>query len=246
MAANEFLNGPFCNRILKSLRDCDYETLAELKKEKKIKHSDTLLLSNKVLRMDEIECYSDSSGCSLRYFFYGNDRVETTYTVNDLFVQRVLNLLSDDALSKLLFYIKSFFENDKYNCTIERVSYRLTYLMKYITEVPSESAIASQEAMGKKFTPDEKELLIADFERYNKVHRSVNFCFNSEASIAWATFLGVSVHWIYHLKKPLYCTSELAEQIFDCYTLMSKEQQDMFVMLLKEILSKLADSLPKG
>jgi len=77
-----------------------------------------------------------------------------------------------------------------------------------------------------------EKVVYCELARYRASHHSAKFAFSSNAWIALSSYMRISLHWLFQLKRPLYCHTQLADDLFDYYTLLDPKQQECFYRCL--------------
>ena len=236
----EVIDGPFADRILSALNECRPEILVSLRTENHLRMKNSYTLTCKSLRLQSLDAYSTATGIPISQFFYSesdflpNGNVDTCYTKNDQFVINALNTLSDSQLEAFGELLPKYYPNNRFYCSFDKPHYRLTeHLTTKVRGFLSEDTVRMQQEAGKPISSE----IIADIVKIRKNNYSPFCVYNSNCWPDWATFAEVSLHWLFQLQSPLYCTRQTADSIFDRYVMMQPEEQSSFCDLLSEALS---------
>lgn len=225
----DFSDGFIADNILRGLRRCEAATLLRLKKDGFIIPMAIYpALDNRSLLYKGIEVYADVTGLPLSYFFFGTNTAPTpTYTPFDRMVIALLDAMSDNQLRAMKLACDDFFPNLMVAFEATNPNKRLIQLLK---QIPYGMRLDFPIAPYKKITKDIRSALSRNSNDGIK-------WFPSELFPDLATYVGVSLHWIFGFSKhPLFCKTLIADQIFSHYTLLQPEQWGEFISVAQCIL----------
>lgn len=225
----DFADGFIADNILRGLRQCETATLIRLKNEGFIiPMSIYPAIDNRSLQYKGIEVYADITGLPLSYFFFGtNTAPAPTYTPFDKMVIALLNAMSDDQLLAMKQACVDFFPNPTVFFDATNPNERFIQLLK---RLPHGMRVDYPIAPYKKVTNDVRPALS------RHVNDGIKW-FPSELFPDLATYVGVSLHWIFGFAKyPLFCKSLIADQIFSHYTLLQPKQWGEFISVAQCVL----------
>lgn len=207
--------------------------------------------------IQKLEDYVEASHIPLRYFFYGTtNTVYPTYTEHDEAVIRFLNGLPESSLEFLWEVLQHMFPNKLYNWSYTAKGNKGEYIPFAVRLGYSLRIERNRQNLQKRANkmivqfPEHNiyqhsvEELRPEFERFLSYGGRVLHKFRDEFLLDFATFAGVSIHWVLQLTSPLYCRTAQAEQIFDYYTTLLPQQQAHFLKLLGYITSSRAYFMP--
>lgn len=230
----EFADGDISNNIIDALHYCSAEQIGAMIRDGAIRmnQKQTSILPSSLLP-DHLDRYSAESGVPMLNLLFGPDAsASTTYTPYDNYVRSSLESFSERGLRELCDQVDKFFPNELFKTT-GRPSYKLHAVLTSFSTGTLIDAMESDDHI-----PDYKQLrhdIRPEIDRYYRSHRSPKFVFLSDYLPDLATYAGVSLHWILSLDSPLYFSSQMADVIFDRYTLMSESEQRAFCHILKKI-----------
>lgn len=229
----DFADGFVTENILSALSLCSAETIIKMFRNGDLRQQSTFLLSYKSIIPNSLGAYSQVTGIPVRDFFYGsNSSIVPTYTANDQFVIATLDSLPSRELDNLAAFVASLFPNDLVSMTGNPSAKLLAFYgcRTYPTRAFEEKVDVT---FGyKQYRVDIKPELL----RFSKSHYSKLFMFHSDYLADMATFFGVSLHWVFNMKCPMFCQTNTADDLFDRYTLMTEEQQHLFCEILIYLL----------
>lgn len=225
-------NSDITNRILTSLRQIPLSDLLNLARNDKLRLKD-YTLTDRSLIAEYMEDYAKLSNTSVLFYFFGTESVTPKYSPYDDKVIQFLNTRSMDELRALQVYLHDVFPNNFYLSSPDgvrgrnRIGLVLRRLPYGTLNVDSFDDLA---------VPEYKNLsesIFPEIKRFRESHYSGNFTFRCDSWADLATFAGVSLHWLFKLKEPLFCNTQIADEIFDYYTLMQPAQQEQFLKLIQ-------------
>ena len=225
----DFADGFIADNILSGLRRCETATLTRLKNEGFIIPMAIYpAIDNRSLQYKGIEAYADVTGLPLSYFFFGTYTAPTpTYTPFDGMVIALLNAMSDDQLLTMKQVCVDFFPNPTVSFDAINPNERFVQLLK---RLPYGMRVDSPIAPYKNVTNDIRPALSRNANDGIK-------WFPSELLPDLATYVGVSLHWIFGFSKyPLFCRTLIADQVFSHYTLLQPEQWGEFISVTQCVL----------
>lgn len=76
----------------------------------------------------------------------------------------------------------------------------------------------------------------ADLAVFTNNHCYPAYTFDVNCMTEYASFVGVSLHWIWNLPDPLYCKNQVADNIYDFFTLMQPDDQKELIYILNEYI----------
>ena len=85
--------------------------------------------------------------------------------------------------------------------------------------------------------------VVNELNRFCASHYSNKFSFACGYWTDLAIYFGVSLHWIFDLKVPMYCKNQIADCIFVHYSLMQPHEQTVFIRLLSRTMQFKIDQL---
>lgn len=235
----DFFDGFVSDNIIEALSFLSGDAVVLLFQKNILRQHPSLLLTYKSLKSESIGNYSEITNVPVLDFFYGsNSTIVPTYTPNDPFVIAALDSLPARELDNLAAFVADLFPNDLVNYN-EYPSANLIALYRK-RSLPTR---AYKEDVDITFGYKQYRLDIKpELLRFANSHYSKAFIFHSDYLADIATYFGVSLHWVFHMKHPVFCQTNTADEIFDRYTLMSVEQQALFCSLLVYILEHPASS----
>lgn len=239
------------NNILSRLAQCDKQTIKRLYRLGFLRNPHRALGSTSII-VDGLEEYAKATNSPLRAFFFDSDDfVATTYTARDAFVLNYLNRCNEKELELIfgimqkMFPCKVFYTAKDY----DNYRHRLTALFNRFPYGILRAIPKEDEPKENFVLPPYKKVsdeLLPELQRFNRGHRSFNFAFSADVLPDMATYVGVSLHWIFDFKAPLFCLYQTGDLIFDYYTLMQPEEQQEFIDFLiggvKYRIKQLSDS----
>ncbi len=235
----EFIPGSFiAGNILSRLKLCDRKTIISLFNKGQLRNSQKAV-SNFSLLANCLDVYAEITNSSLRYFFFGEEEKWKlpTYTEYDEFVLSYLDFCTEKELEDLFDVIQKLFPNAFYHSVGDYDNFRVR-TSALINRLPWGALrnIPMDDAEKQDFVlPSYKkvsDLLLPELQRFIRGHRCCHFAFQIDLMPDIATYIGVSLHWIFDLKGALFCRYPIGDQIFDYYTIMQPEEQKMFVNFL--------------
>lgn len=173
-----------------------------------------------------LSVYSEASGVSVRYFFFGSDdQPQTSYTSDDALVIEILDNLDEATLAKAIRFAEAFFPSELYEDgqkepkpsqnILRRISAMPHGVISVLDEQKPEVSIS--------------EDLRNELARYRRCAQSRAFSFDSNLWYELSAFTKVSLHWVLNLQCPLFCQTQLGDILFDRYTLMGTEARKDFL-----------------
>lgn len=229
----DFIDGPVTDRLLGILREQDAKTITTMLKAKKFRifRNTENVISAKTLLPDHICDYIEGTGYTLIDVFYGvGSSAETEYTSYDSAVIDFLNSLSLGELEALYQFLQNVYPNEFYYIGSDmRPSQKLREIM---LRMPRGSLQKGNKTFNMPGVGHLSEEAKADIAHYNKLHAFPNYTFDVNCMPELAEFVGVSLHWIWNLTEPLYCNTQIADCIFDFYTMMQPSDQLEFLFFI--------------
>lgn len=218
----DYGDGQIAARILDGLHGIKTSGLAALQSRKQLWMPSKL--SWKSLVYEALDAYADTSGFSVRYFIFGSDEVPTPYyTPLDHELIRILNQMPEYYLKYLRKLAETLYHVPMINDVPSKPDARFFAILNskdagLITEIPEQDR--------HKYRKD----IVAECNRYKKGGYQTNFRWNPDCWPDLAVMLGVSVRWIMGVKDhPLFCDSAVADDVFECYTLMKEQDRRSFL-----------------
>lgn len=230
----DFLEGDISNRLIAMLQACDANTIADLKKNGFLRLSRyDYTITCKSLISEHLAEYAAATGYSIHDIFYGiGSPIQTAYSENDELVLFFLNSLNEAQLHNLLHFLKTAYPNQLFYVGRDlRPSRKFRELLLRLPR-------GALRFKGNSFfdVPDSSklsDLTKNEFQRYASVHSSIRLVFKTDCWPELADYIGVSLHWIWNMKGPLYCNKQIGDEVFDYYTLMQPEEKTAFVDFMK-------------
>lgn len=194
-----------------------------------IRNSD-LPVKRQSLRFQGITAYSKVLGVNPLRLFYLKGNAHPSYTEFD---KQVLDDIKQIPILQLSHYepfFQRFFDTSLYhsrNDVYERLSKLYGYRVGWAKEIKGK---------GSSINPVRKE--IADeLARYKslRIDMRSKMRFKTDYLPEIAEALGVSLHWLFHCGVPMFTDSQCGDRLFDLYTLLSKEDQQMFISIMHEL-----------
>lgn len=193
------------------------------------------------LRLQCVDNYIMAAKADPRDVFFRNaeDR-QPAFTRYDSLVVAILDALQPYQLDALDKWLDLRYPNRLYRLDNPRPGHRLLACFKGTPRgTVSEQAIENLPPW-KRVSPE----LALDIHRFTVEHRwNPNHTFTTSLWLDWASFAGVSLHWIFQLSLPLYCRTQQAELIFDKYTLMAEQDQESFLSVLSVLFAGLYEPI---
>lgn len=241
-------NHPLTSRLLTALWTCDAETIQEMKSKGMLRKKYDLAPA--ALVSEYLEDYAKICNTSLRRIIYGSTySVNPNCTPNDALILDLIDTLSEQELDFFFAHLQAVYpnayfydvkESESHNQRIYNLLARLPYGAMQITET----------ADGRYVAPNGKEIskaLYMQMTNFIRVHRAPTFHFNCAVWTELASFLGVSLHWLFQFEMPLYCKTVTGDRCFSYYTLLQPWQQerivDMAFAILESRVSKYTNQL---
>lgn len=238
-----FAAGHVANRILDALSQCSFAQIASLGRKgvldvEQFNHG----LSHQALNYKGLSDYATLSGVPVISFFYAeNSTANPAYTPYDDEVRTFIRSLNPHVLKKLHGFIMDAFYLDSYSLS-GNPSDKIHHLLKYRADV--RAAGKSEEPL---VLPDYKTLqtdLKQELWRYAVKNRGSNkVTFQSDYYADLAVYLGVSLHWIMSMDVPFLFNTQLEDEIYDCFTLMTPAMQEVFVEMIAAYVQDEMDRL---
>jgi len=229
MPFSDYTSGVAAKTIIQALQTrCDAKTLLRLKKQKLLRPVTPYnLLMPQSICLEGLEAYSDATGLPLCYFLFGTMTPPLhSFSAQDTQVLWQLDHMSEEQLLRFRDAIYMCLPNEAFHTAQQPTAHRR---MLYLLSVKKQGRIAADQCNLCE-SDNAQDLLVADeldryinVSRYGQKHR-----FHSDAWPALSAYVGVSLHWIFQFKTPLYCRTQLADELFDYYTLLQPEQQTLF------------------
>lgn len=189
------------------------------------------------LTFQGIAAYSIALGVNPLRFFYPKGDARPVYTAFD---KQVLDDIGRIPILRLNHYepfFCRFFDTALYQYQgniFERLSVLYGYRAGWAKEIRGK---------GSSINPVRKEI-VDELGRYKtlSIDKRSKMRFKTDYLPEIAEALGVSLHWLFNCGVPMFTDSQCGDRLFDLYTLLSKEDQQMFISLLHE----LAETNQKG
>lgn len=238
----EFQPSYLTDNLLAILYKTDADAFLNLKKKGYInlpRYEYTPTLNS--LRLQCVDKYITAAKADPRdVFFRTEEDRQPAYTQYDSLVVAILDALQPHQLDALDKWLDLRYPNRLYRLDNPRPGHRLLACFKGTPRgTVSEQAI--EELPPWKRVSGELGL---DIRRFTVEHRwNPNHTFTTSLWLDWASFAGVSIHWIFRLSQPLYCRTQQADLIFDKYTLMAEQDQESFLSVLSVLFAGLFEPI---
>lgn len=232
------------DRILASLRNCSSAELIKLANAGKIRMKD-FILTERSISAEHLEDYAKNTNASLLYYFYGVNSIVPKYTPYDGYVISYLNSRSPAELKALKDHLLAIFPNNFYKASpvAENNRNRLGLVLRRMPK--GTFLFESFDDIGIPAYKNLNDSIVPELLRFKNSHYTPLFTFHCKYWVDLATFAGVSLHWLFYLKSPLFCTTQLGDEVFDYYTLMQPSQQEQFIKLILVSVKYQIDNLSK-
>lgn len=227
----DFLPGPIADNIIHALQKCSAAKLLAMERDGVLRIKDNSLSPYSLIAAG-LSRYSLESNVPARLFFYPNGNLPN-YTGYDREVISVLNTIDIRALHHLEELIERLWPNEFFHLT--DVPY--AKLMRVFLRKEHLREVYYSDNLEERF-PEQMDLLqriMPVMEKIKKCRYSTRVRIDSNLLPDVAEFFGVSLHWVYEMEVPLFCTTQSAELIFDRYTLMQPHEQEMFRTALRQM-----------
>ncbi len=230
----DFDAGFISDNIVRGLEACNEKTIIRLKEQHYLNLPRTRpQLDYRALLYTSLDAYAKASKLPMCYFFYGTLTPPVPmYTPFDAIVIAMLNAMSEKQLLAMKQAVFLYWDNPFMRCTEIEPDPRFRFLLT--RRVHGELRMENVPTY-KHFENDISPIL----RKYSRCcSKRYAYCFPTDLYPDLATFAGVSLHWIMNIQKnPLFCNSQLADELFDYYTLLQPEQWQDFRELAMTFLS---------
>lgn len=184
------------------------------------------------------ECFDDvlmlTDTPAARIIFDAESAPIQEYSDHDVEVIEALDILSKDELDKVEEFIYFFYP-------------AIQWESKVVNASPTERFLAYLDSRKREGTNREtkeqffreghtSQEAIDEFLRFKSLGPRGKF--RTDPLVDIARGLGISIHWLFGMKSPLFCKELQAERIFDLYTLMPKSRQDILCKILQHLQMK--------
>ena len=229
----DFIEGPITNRLLGALKNRDAKSIVSLFQAGKFRiyQKAEYQIMSKSLLAAHIEDYVKDSGYTVHDIFFGyGAEVDTNYTPCDKIVLDFLAQTPDSVLETIFTNLQKLYPNDFF---YYGQNFRPTQKFREaFNRLPRGSLDKGNKAFGTPGTRHLSKEAQEDIGHYLKNHKVASYTFNTNCMPEYAQFLGISLHWFWNLTVPLYCKSQVADLIFDYYTMMQPRCQAEFVYFI--------------
>ena len=240
----DFSDGYFSDNIIAALHKCPAKVWLGLKAKGLLRFNNTdYVLSHTSFTMEGLDEYAEAAGCRVADFVFTDGYEQRLiYTAEDSFVLAALDQgFTDTELQRLSEWISRIYPNQIYDSDVKRVPSRLQLVLSLLPYGSLSANRKLQSPLGQSVIQQER--VAKELERFRKTGYGASVVLDSNIYPDLAMLSGVSLHWILNLKTPLYCKTQIAEEIFDRYTLMQPHEQVQFLNYLEGLLSAKGDSV---
>ena len=224
-------SGPLADRVIDSLNSCcTIQSLLNISKKGQLFYNPSRPLVPHCISLQYLEEYADAAGVPVSYYLFDSSFPPIPQVSSyDREVIWALDHMLGDKLITFFEAVKICFPNSTYtSVTSPSVSYRLRHLIS----LWHYGAIIERCEKLQDSPDPASQIVCQELSSYRASHYSNRFAFSSNALVEMAQYVGVSLHWLFNFKRPFYCHTQLADEIFDYYSLLDPKQQILFYRFL--------------